>query len=636
MSCINQVRFRGNRGRSVSGRIAFGFIPSVVSSFVLFFGVPLTACSSDPSAKGGATDGATPMPSGTASPSPVPDASPSPSPSPAPPPAPSETSTPADTVNPDEDVPSATPTADDKRDALCHWDGVSSTPGPFDAWWNDALFYEVFVRSYKDSDGDGIGDLNGLRAQLDYLNDGDPDTDDDLGVTGLWLMPIFPSPSEHGYDVTDYQDIQPAYGTLEDFDALLAAAHQRGIRVLLDLPLNHSSSQHPWFVEALSGESSTRDWYVWSERDLGDAWYAGGDAYYYAVFWSEMPDLNYWSEDLRNQMASIYAFWLERGVDGFRLDGAKYLVEDGSVTENSDPTHCYYEGLRRWQSAFYPEALFLGEVWDKTATVATYLGDGSDQLPLVFDFDLSEGIIQAIQRADIDEISTPLLNRAYYYPDDRMGAPFLRNHDMDRTGSELGDLPSLKQAFALELSVAGTPFIYYGEEIGMTGARGDENNDNARRSPMQWNDGANAGFTEGEPWYPVNEDYTRINVEGQSADPDSLLSWYRTLIRLRFSEEGRALRSGEFTYLGKDDRGAYAFLRGSGDGAVLVAFNVGSDPVEAFDIDLEGLGPWDSGIDVIDGWTVDGPIDGHLVLDLDPHVTRWIRLSRDASGERRP
>jgi alpha-amylase len=213
-------------------------------------------------------------------------------------------------------------------------------------WWNDAVFYEVFVRSFYDSNGDGIGDFNGLTAKLDYLNDGNPATTTDLGVTALWLMPIHPSPSYHGYDVTDYYDVNPQYGTLADFKRLLAEAHKRGIRVILDLVLNHTSLQHLWFVAAQDPQSPYRDWYLWSPTDPGwpgpwgeKVWYANGRSYYYAIFDKNMPDLNYTNPAVTAKLDDVARFWLaEVGVDGFRLDAAKHLIEAGQVQENTAST----------------------------------------------------------------------------------------------------------------------------------------------------------------------------------------------------------------------------------------------------------------------------------------------------------
>ena len=213
---------------------------------------------------------------------------------------------------------------------------------PSQGWWNNVVFYEIFVRSFKDSNGDGIGDFRGIIEKLDYLNDGDPETNTDLGISGIWLMPIFPSPSYHGYDVTDYQAVNPDYGTLQDFQDLVEACHERGIRVIIDFVVNHTSSEHPWFLSAKDKASEYRNWYVWSDvmpSQKGpwgqNAWYQSNGSFYYAPFWSGMPDLNYKEPKVTEAMYDATKFWLDMGVDGFRVDAARYLVEDGVTLQDS-------------------------------------------------------------------------------------------------------------------------------------------------------------------------------------------------------------------------------------------------------------------------------------------------------------
>ena len=248
-------------------------------------------------------------------------------------------------------------------------DGVAA-----DAWWNGAVFYEVFVRSFADSDGDGKGDLRGLLAKLDYLNDGDPATTADLGVDALWLMPVFESPSYHGYDVVDYRAIERDYGTAADLDALVVAAHARGVRVIVDLVLNHTSVEHPWFRESASSPSSPRrDWYLWSPTDLGwtqpwnpesgSCWHERNGAFYYALFWSGMPDLNYRTPAVREEAKAIASFWLARGVDGFRLDAARHLVEDGPgpALVDTPETHAFWKEFAAHVRSVKPDAVLVGE-----------------------------------------------------------------------------------------------------------------------------------------------------------------------------------------------------------------------------------------------------------------------------------
>ncbi len=239
------------------------------------------------------------------------------------------------------------------------------------------MFYEVFVRSFADSDGDGIGDLRGLTSRLDDLNDGDPATTDDLGVTGLWLMPVAESPSYHGYDVVDYRAIERDYGTAADFRALMAAAHERGIDVIVDLVLNHTSRDHPWFQDALTPGSAHDDWYIWADERPGSAgptgrrvWHAAGERFFYGYFWDGMPDLNLANPDVTAELDAIGRFWLdEMGVDGFRLDAARHLIEDGRQLENTPATFEWLAGFRERLKADHPDALVLGEVWDATLDV---------------------------------------------------------------------------------------------------------------------------------------------------------------------------------------------------------------------------------------------------------------------------
>jgi alpha-amylase len=268
-------------------------------------------------------------------------------------------------------------------------------------WWNDTVFYEVFVRSFKDSNGDGIGDFNGLIEKLDYLNDGDPATTTDLGVTGLWLMPIQPSPSYHGYDVTDYYTVNPQYGNMQDFRRLVDEAHQRGMRVTIDLVLNHTSSDNPWFVESQKLDSPYRDWYIWSQNNPGylgpwsqNVWYSGDNGFYYALFWERMPDLNYRNPAVVQEMKKVANFWLgDVGVDGFRLDAAKHIVEEGKVQENTPANHAWWKEFRSAYKADNPQAMTVGEVWSSNDQAAKYVQ--GDELDLVFNFDMSSAMLSA-------------------------------------------------------------------------------------------------------------------------------------------------------------------------------------------------------------------------------------------------
>ena len=283
---------------------------------------------------------------------------------------------------------------------------ASPPPTSVPGWWRNRVFYEVFVRSFADSNGDGIGDLRGLIGRLDQLNDGDPNTTTDLGITGLWLMPTFPSPSYHGYDVTDYRSVNPDYGSLADMRALVVAAHKRGIAVILDLPLNHTSSKNPWFVASEKGQAPYADWYVWSNTPLGSGWQADGKRYYYAAFGSDLPDLNLTNADVTAEVTSDARFWLaDVGVDGFRLDAAKYLIEDGTVTENTPETHAWWRTFRASVETAAPGALLLGEVYDTPQNSSSYV---PDDLDLTFDFALASTEVFGVQSGDGSSVGRAL------------------------------------------------------------------------------------------------------------------------------------------------------------------------------------------------------------------------------------
>lgn len=451
-------------------------------------------------------------------------------------------------------------------------------------WWNDTIFYEIFVRSFFDSDGDGIGDFKGLTQKLDYLNDGNPDTDTDLGITGIWLMPIHPSPSYHGYDVTDYRNINPQYGTLEDFQAFLNAAHRRGIRVIIDLVLNHTSSEHPWFQAAQDPASPYRDWYVWSATNPGGAGWnksAAGD-YYYSSFVPSMPDLNYTNPAVGQEMLAIVKYWSEMGVDGFRLDAAKHLIEEGANKVHTAGTHAWLAELRRFYQQIDPDGLLLGEVWDDSAIVQQYLQ--GDELHLAFDFDLAKAMVASAGVGFKEQIARQLSLDINLFASGQF-ATFLTNHDQDRVMSVIGNNPDkAKVAAALLLTSPGVPFIYYGEEIGMTGTKPDPR----LRTPMQWSAEKNAGFTTFKvAWRTINPDFKTVNVAAQTRDPQSLLSHYRRLIRLRQSTP--ALRIGETLPVSTGNTTVFAFLRFSADPAqtVLVLINLSGQAVTQYSLELK-------------------------------------------------
>ncbi len=465
-------------------------------------------------------------------------------------------------------------------------------------WARGATFYEIFVRSFADSDGDGIGDLRGLTARLDYLNDGDSTTTSDLGITGIWLMPIFASPSYHGYDTVDYRSINPQYGTAADFEAFLAAAHARGIHVIVDLVVNHTSSAHPWFVESSSSlQSPRRDWYVWRADDPGwrqpwgggPTWHERNGAYFYGIFGGGMPDLNYENPAVREEVKSIASFWLAHGVDGFRLDAARHLMADGpgELQNNTPGTHAFWKEFSAHIRATAPRALLVGENWTTTDKIASYFGStatvaGGDELPMSFDFPLAGAILQAVRTHDASAIVATLAEVARLYPAGVLDGTFITNHDMPRVATELGSDPArLRSAAAILLTLPGTPFLYYGEELGLIGSKPDPN----IRTPMPWNGGeAGGGFTTGTPWRPFAAGREQANVAAQYHDPGSLLTDYRRLIHLRASSP--ALRRGTIKVLdsGAGNEQLLAFIREAGSERMLVVHNLGASDASA--------GPW--------------------------------------------
>ena len=450
-------------------------------------------------------------------------------------------------------------------------------------WWNDAVFYEIFVRSFCDSDGDGIGDLIGLIQKLDYLNDGDPTATDDLGITGIWLMPVTQSPSYHGYDVVDYYQVDDEYGTNADFLRLMEEAHTRGIRVIVDLVINHTSNQHPWFQEALNPNSERRDWYIWSDEPTGVGWHGVSSGFYYGLFSDKMPDLNYKNPAVTEAMQDVASFWLkDMGVDGFRLDAAKHLIEDGLIIEHTPATHAWLAGFRGFYKGINPDAFVVGEVWSTTDDAAAYIGE----VDAVFEFDLAKATLESAVSGRAVNVARKQQLAAASYPAGQY-ATFLANHDQNRTRSRLLDDEQAKVAATLQLTFPGVPFIYYGEEIGMLGTKPDEN----IRRPMQWE--PDGGFTTAEPWHAYYEDYQERHVAGQSGDPNSLLNHYRTLIHLRNTHT--ALRVGSWLPVEADHQSVYAYLRVDGDETILVLVNLGNDPVDACNLTL-AAGPLTSGL----------------------------------------
>jgi glycosidase len=457
-------------------------------------------------------------------------------------------------------------------------------------WWDGRVFYEIFVRSYADSTtgplaNDGTGDLQGLIERLDHLNDGNPATTTDLGITGIWLMPISPSPSYHGYDVTDYYGVNPEYGTRDDLRRLLAECHKRGIRVIVDLVLNHSSSQHPQFRKALRGDPAAQDWYIFLPGDQVPTvrgpwdqvvWHESNRLHYYGVFWGGMPDLNYRNPDVTAEAYRVADFWLrDVGVDGFRLDAVRYIIEDGAEMADTPETIQWLAGFRSHVKGVNPAALTIGEVWTSTEIVSDYIGAGA--LDLAFEFDLAAAILDAARSGTKDKLAYTIDNVSASYPLGRY-ATMITNHDQERTASALDEDPArMKLAASLLLTLPGVPFLYYGEEIGQTGEKPDE----MIRNPMPWTGGRNAGFTQAsQPWEPLQPGHERRNVAAQDADPDSLLNHYRRLVRLRQAEPALAVGDVRSIETGRND--VIAWERTAGQQRVTVIANLSRDEIRGY------------------------------------------------------
>jgi glycosidase len=434
------------------------------------------------------------------------------------------------------------------------------------AWTRGAVCYEVFVRSFYDSDGDGIGDLSGLIQQLDYI--------DRLGASCIWLMPVAASPSYHGYDVSDYYRVEPAYGTNDDFKRLVAAAHRRGITVLVDMVLNHSSSEHPYFQAALHDTTSPyRAWYRFAHTSPGKNWHHSPvrDEYYYGLFWSGMPDLNYETPAVRDEAKKIATFWLrDMGVDGFRLDAVPYLVEEGSCLMGCPGTHAFLHEYAAHIDSVKPGAYTVGEAWGNIDQMMPYY---PDQLTSYFGFELADSLLSAVRTGSAAGLLSGFLRLQDTLPTYRW-SPFLSNHDQTRVLTALGgDVTRARLAATLLLTLPGLPFIYYGEEIGMTGDKPDPR----LRTPMQWAPRSGVGFTSGTPWESPQPDSLTASVATQEADPRSLLSLYRRLIHLRKRNE--ALATGRLVPLVAGNGSVAAYLRRTGNHVVLVVANLGGAPL---------------------------------------------------------
>jgi len=492
---------------------------------------------------------------------------------------------------------------------------------PLDAegheWWQHAVFYEIYPRSFADSNNDGVGDLNGITARMKYLHD--------LGVDAIWITPCYPSPQvDFGYDVADYENIDPMYGTLADFDHMVAEGKKHNVRIILDYVINHTSDQHKWFIASKSSKTSPyRNWYIWHDPKPGNQppnnWISefGGSAwkfdpatgqYYYHYFYAEQPDLNWNNPAVEKAMFDVTRWWYKRGVSGFRLDAVDTLFEDPDMRDNpvlpgttkfGDPktehkyntklpgVHDVLQNLRK--VADEHNAVLIGETWTKDIhELKQYYGGKNKELQLPMDF----------MFARVDKLDAAEFRRQIAAVDSSGGWPtyVISNHDIPRSYNRYGDgtrnddIAKLMGAFYLTLR--GTPIMYYGEEIGM------ENNDPKRkedvkdpegrtgwpkeigrdgeRTPMQWSDAAHGGFSTHEPWLPVPASSKTHNVATESKDPNSVLEFYRKVLALRHTNP--VLREGNYTALNEDDANVISYLRTYKGKSVLVALNMSTSP----------------------------------------------------------
>jgi maltose alpha-D-glucosyltransferase/alpha-amylase len=496
-------------------------------------------------------------------------------------------------------------------------------------WYRDAIIYQLHVRTFYDSTGDGIGDFQGLIRKLDYIQD--------LGVTAIWLLPFYPSPlRDDGYDIADYTSINPSYGTLEDFRMFLQEAHRRGLNVITEAVLNHTSDQHPWFQEARSSrDNPRREWYVWSDSDdryrdvriifvdtemSNWAWDPVSKSYYWHRFFSHQPDLNFDNPEVREAVADVIKFWMDMGVDGMRLDAVPYLVErEGTSCENLPETHEVLKFLRKKVDEQFSDRMLLAEANQWPSDVRPYFGDG-DECHMAFHFPLMPRIFMAVQLEDRKPV-IDILKKTPDIPETCQWAIFLRNHDeltLEMVTDEerdymydmyakdptmrinLGirrrlaplldnDRRKIELMNALLMSLLGTPIIYYGDEIGM----GDNiylGDRNGVRTPMQWSGGWTGGFSLADPeklYSPVVSNATycpqAVNVQSQLRSPHSLLSWMKVLIRTRKST--RVFGRGSIEFLYPANHRVLAFTRRLGNETLLIVNNLSSS-AQAVELDL--------------------------------------------------
>jgi maltose alpha-D-glucosyltransferase/alpha-amylase len=539
-----------------------------------------------------------------------------------------------------------------------------------DLWYQDAVFYELHVKAFQDGNEDGVGDFRGLLERLDYLQD--------LGVDCLWLLPFFPSPlRDDGYDIADYYSTSPHYGSMADFQAFLDAAHRRGLRVIADLVVNHTSDQHPWFQEARRDpRSPKRDYYVWNDTDgkyreariifvdtekSNWTWDPEAKAYYWHRFFSHQPDLNYDNPAVQQAMLEAMRFWLDRGLDGFRCDAVPYLFErEGTNCENLPETHAYLKRLRRTLDSHYRGRILLAEANQWPRDVRAYFGDG-DEFHMAFHFPVMPRMFMAVRSADRRPI-TDIFQHTPAIPEGCQWCMFLRNHDeltlemctdperdymyyayaqdplmklnigIRRRLAPLleNDRAKVQLLNSLLFTLPGTPIIYYGDEIGM----GDNIHLGDRsgvRTPMQWSTDRNAGFSRADPgqlYSPVIADpvygYQAVNVEAQLRTPSSLLHWMRRLIAVR--KHSKVFGRGSLRFLAPANTRILAHLREYRGETLLFVHNLAgsAEPAELDLSPLRGAVP----VELLGEARFPAIGDRPYFLSLGPYGFYWFKLHR--------
>jgi maltose alpha-D-glucosyltransferase/alpha-amylase len=539
-------------------------------------------------------------------------------------------------------------------------------------WYKNAVFYQVYVRAFFDSNADGHGDLRGLTLKLDYLQD--------LGIDCLWIMPVYPSPLlDDGYDIADFYDIHPDYGTLRDFKDFIEAAHQRGMRVITDLVLNHTSDKHPWFQAARSDpRSNYRDYYVWSDNDQkyqkariifldteksNWTWNEQASQYYWRRFYASQPDLNYDNPAVQDEMMQVMEFWLDLGVDGFRADAVPYLFErEGTVCENLPETHAYLKKLRRLIDEKFPDRILLCEANQWPEDVREYFGE-DDEFHMGFHFPLMPRIFKALGEGDVAPIHW-ILKRTPPIPEGNQWCTFLRNHDeltlemvteeerqwmweqyapeprmrlnlgiRRRLSPLLGnDQRKIELAYSLLFTLPGSPIIYYGDEIGM----GDNiwlDDRNGVRTPMQWDDSNNGGFSNASPdqlYAPIiaNPDYNpeRVSVARQRGDPASLLNTIKAMVNVRKSHP--AFGWGDFSWALDDSTSGSgpiaAYWRTHGDEKLLIIHNLTSIK-QTIEITLPSYKS-DDVQEIFGNASAIRVTEGRLSAEIYPYQYQWLQL----------